>query len=233
MAEDTENTGSTAANANSPATATADSPSASKAAAATAQDCLQMLRDMRDVAFATVDAQGLPHVRIIDVMIVDEGRLVFCTARGKDFYEELTATGRVAITGLNDSWQTVRLAGPVTKLDDERAWIDRIFAENPSMEHVYPGESRYVLEPFAVESGQVELFDLGREPIDRHRFEFGEAVRRHGFVITDACIGCGTCQAGCPQRCIEDGVPFLIHQDHCLHCGYCFENCPVQAIERI
>ena len=37
-----------------------------------AQDCLKMLREMRDVAFSTVDAQGFPRARIIDVMIVEE-----------------------------------------------------------------------------------------------------------------------------------------------------------------
>lgn len=51
-----------------------------------AQDCLQILRQIKDVAFATVDENGLPQVRIIDVMLVEEGRLYFCTARGKDFF---------------------------------------------------------------------------------------------------------------------------------------------------
>lgn len=35
-----------------------------------AQGCLQILRDVKDVAFATVDSIGLPQIRIIDVMIV-------------------------------------------------------------------------------------------------------------------------------------------------------------------
>lgn len=34
------------------------------------------------------------------------------------------------------------------RLDDQKLWIDRIFAENPSMNSVYPDDSRYVLEPF-------------------------------------------------------------------------------------
>ena len=56
------------------------------------------------------------------------------------------------------------------------------------------------------------------------------APREKGFLITDACIGCGKCMRGCPQQCITKGTPFLIHQENCLHCGLCFENCPVQAI---
>ena len=32
-----------------------------------AQDCLQMLREIQDVSFATVGEDGLPHNRIIDI----------------------------------------------------------------------------------------------------------------------------------------------------------------------
>lgn len=108
------------------------------------QDCLQLLREIKDVAFATVDEKGFPQVRIIDVMIVENEKLYFCTARGKDFYKQITSTGRVAITGLNKSWQTVRVMGKVVKLEEQKKWIDRIFDENVSMNNVYPGESRYI-----------------------------------------------------------------------------------------
>ncbi|WP_455144032.1 pyridoxamine 5'-phosphate oxidase family protein [Selenomonas noxia] len=66
------------------------------------QECLELLRGIRDCAFATIDRNGLPAVRMIDVMLVEEGRLFFCTARGKDFYAELLANSAVAVTGLND-----------------------------------------------------------------------------------------------------------------------------------
>ena len=49
------------------------------------QEYLEILRNIRDCAFATVDCTGAPTVRIIDVMLVEEGRLYFCTVRGKDF----------------------------------------------------------------------------------------------------------------------------------------------------
>lgn len=198
-----------------------------------AQNCLQMLREIKDVSFATVDENGLPHNRIIDVMIAEENRLVFCTGRGKDFYRQLTGNPHVAISGLNKNWQMVRLTGTVRKLDEQKKWIDRIFDENPSMNDVYPGESRYILVPFAIESGTVEFFDLGTSPIHRESFSFGGSkTAEKGFFITDSCIGCGTCQSGCPQQSIEEGTPFAIRQDSCLHCGLCYEVCPVNAIIR-
>lgn len=198
-----------------------------------AQDLLVMLRRMRDVSFATVDDRGHPQVRIIDVMLVEEDRLVFCTARGKDFRREIAERPYVAITGLNDAWQTVRLAGSVRRLDDQRSWIDRIFEENPSMNGVYPGDARYILEAFALEEGQLEFFDLGVSPIYRESLSFGGARPRcQGFVITDDCIACGACAAECPQSCIFEGDTYEIQQEHCLHCGLCVETCPVGAIER-
>lgn len=200
------------------------------------QECLELLRGVRDCAFATIDRNGLPAVRIIDVMLVEEGRLFFCTARGKDFYAELLANPAVAVTGLNDKWQTVRLMGRAERLADaeQRAMIDRIFEENLSMNEVYPGDTRYILEAFVIAEGSIEFFDLGQSPICREGLALGEIpVTEKGFFITETCIGCGTCAGICPQQCIEDGMPYVIGAAHCLHCGLCYENCPVEAIERL
>lgn len=76
-----------------------------------AQDCLDELRSIKDVSFSTVDEQGLPHSRIIDVMIVGDNKLYFCTARGKDFYQQLMHNPHVAVVGLNRNWQMIRLTG--------------------------------------------------------------------------------------------------------------------------
>ncbi|WP_317302590.1 4Fe-4S binding protein [Acidaminococcus timonensis] len=199
-----------------------------------AQSCLDILREIKDVAFATVNEEGNPEVRIIDVMIVEKDKLYFCTGRGKDFYRQLMKHPEVAITGLNRDFQMVRLSGKAERLVDQKHWIDRIFEENPVMNGVYPGESRYILEPFCIQKGTLEFFDLGKSPIFRESFVFGEAepARQKGFLITDACIGCGKCKCSCPQQCITKGTPFLIHQENCLHCGLCFEICPVRAIVR-
>lgn len=172
----------------------------------TSQQCLQILRTVKDVAFASVDAQGDPQVRIIDVMLIEEDRLYFCTARGKDFYQQLIAHPRIVIVGMNKDFQMVRLSGEARHLDDQKYWIDRIFSENPSMYDVYPGDSRYILEAFCIDTGELSFFDLGRTPIEREQLPLGDGTPSlNGFVIQDA---------------------------HCLHCGLCREHCPMQAIKK-
>lgn len=190
-----------------------------------------LLREMKDVAFATVAEDGTPRSRIIDVMLVEGDRLYFLTARGKDFYRELMSTGRVAVTGLNQNWETVRVWGKVKNVGQEL--LDRIFEENSSMNGVYPGESRNILEVFCLYEGEGEYFCLAQHPIVRHPFSFGKPTHaQKGFCITDNCIGCGTCASVCPQSAIDEGTPYVIRQENCLHCGLCFESCPVLAIER-
>lgn len=192
------------------------------------QRCLDILREIKDVAFATVDENGFPQIRIIDVMIVENEKLYFCTARGKDFYHQIITNDQVAITGMNKEFQMVRLNGKAEKLEENKKWMDRIFEENPSMNAVYPDESRYVLEAFCIEKGDVEFFDLGKEPIVRESFTLGNTMAKEaGFLITDSCIHCGKCERICPQKCIID---CKINQKHCLHCGLCAEECPVNAI---
>lgn len=197
------------------------------------QNCLQILRDVKDAAFATVDEKGLPQIRIIDVMLAENEKIYFCTARGKDFYTQLMRDNHIAVTAVNKDFQMVRLSGTAEKLTEQKYWIDRIFKENPSMNSVYPNESRYILEPFSVANANIEFFDLGKEPIHRENFTIGDQrEEKKGFEISETCIGCGKCEKICPQQCIRTGKPFEINQNHCLHCGLCFENCPVKAITR-
>jgi ferredoxin len=51
------------------------------------------------------------------------------------------------------------------------------------------------------------------------------------YKITDACITCGACQAGCPVDAISEGAEqYVIDADACMDCGACQAGCPVDAI---
>ena len=193
------------------------------------QHYFDLLREIRDTAMATVAEDGTPRIRIIDTMLVKDEKLYFLTARGKEFYRELMQTGQVAVTGLNARWETVRLQGKVRNIGHE--CLDEIFDKNPSMNSVYPGDSREILEVFCLYEGQGEYFCLADHPIVRKSFCFGSSSQTQwGYRIGTTCIGCGTCVSVCPQEAIDEGSPFRIRQENCLHCGRCFEKCPVNAV---
>lgn len=198
--------------------------------------CLRFLRAIRDAAFATVGKDGLPGVRIIDVMGVDGERLYFLTPRGKAFHEDVVREGFVAIVGQTPDYRTCRLSGRVRHVPEElqHAYVDALFELNPGMEIIYPDDKRYICDVFCIEDGVGEYFDLGQRPIFRRSFELGEdLVGRNGtFVIDDHCIGCGACQRECPEGCIVEGTPYVIDQEHCIRCGICREVCPADAVRK-
>ena len=195
-------------------------------------------REIHSAVFATVDEQGLPQTCVIDLMLADENGLYFLTARGKSFYERLTARPFVALSGMKggDTLSTIAISirGAVRNIGKER--LAEIFEQNPYMAKIYPTEkSRDALEVFQIDRGEGEYFDLSQQPPFRQRFFFGgETVHETGYRInTDKCIGCQGCRSVCPSGCISSTLPRVIDKRHCLHCGNCFRICPVKAVEKL
>ena len=51
------------------------------------------------------------------------------------------------------------------------------------------------------------------------------------FIITDACVKCGSCADQCPVEAISEGEDkYVIDADVCANCGACADQCPVEAI---
>jgi len=198
--------------------------------------CIYKLKLIASVSMATVDQNGDPQVRTIGVMHIEDDKLYFLTARGKPFYDELIHTKKVAVLGLSRFKEMIRLNGTPELLpkEQQKEWLDLIFEENPYMKNVYPGDSRYVLEVFCIQNGEIEYFNLGVHPIFRESYIIGNGtIPKTGYIITNQCIGCGKCVQICPQSCIQKGNPYTIIQQNCLQCGLCMESCPVCAIERV
>jgi len=196
-----------------------------------------VVRDIHTTIVATVDDRGLPVTAAIDMMDSDEDGLYFLTAKGKGFYGRLKKRGFLALTAMKGkdtlSSVAVSLRGKVRELGYDR--IPDLFGKNPYMHELYPTEAAMkALTVFQVYEGSGEWFDLSKKPIERDSFAFGGAEKQQeGFFISDACTGCGSCVAVCPQNCIRiDNVPYEIEQEHCLHCGNCLDICPVKAVER-
>ena len=196
-----------------------------------------LVNEIHTAVVATVDDEGLPVTAAIDMMDHDENSLYFLTAKGKGFYDRLKKRGFLALTAMKgeDTMSSVAISvrGRVRELGYDK--IPKLFEKNPYMHEIYPTEeSMHALTVFQIYEGTGEWFDLSKKPIERASFTFGDAEKKpEGYFITDACIGCGSCVAVCPQSCImTDSIPHVIEQEHCLHCGNCFEVCPAGAVER-
>lgn len=198
-----------------------------------AKTCLEKLGYVGVLSFATAGEDGSPQVRNISAIHYEPDAMYFFTARGKDFCRELLRDNRVQVLGYTMYKEMIRLSGtanPVPAEEQER-WKDVIFQEQPYLANVYPGDTRSIGIIFCIRDMAIEYFNLGVNPIFRESYTVGGGkVVPKGYLISDSCIGCGTCQGVCPQRAIDEGTPYHIRQENCLHCGNCFENCPVQAI---
>ena len=203
------------------------------------KDYLKIIQEeIHSTVVATVDKEGHPVTRVIDMMLYDDSSLYFLTAKGKVFYEQLMEQKYVAISGMTGgtgsmSKKAISIRGKVRNIGTRK--LDEIFEQNLYMAEIYPEEqSRMALEVFQIYEGQGEYFDLSTKPITRGIFSMGEETVSHGgYFITDRCRGCKICYAKCPQKCIDIGKkPLVIQQEHCLHCGNCMAVCPFQAVEK-
>lgn len=141
-----------------------------------AQTCLNKLRYVGVLSFATVDREGNPQVRNISAIHYEPDVLYFFTARGKDFCKELLARGKVQILGYTRYKEMIRLSGTATPVapEEQEKWRDLIFEEQPYLSNVYPGETRSIGMVFCIRDMAIEYFHLGVNPIFRESYTVGQ-----------------------------------------------------------
>ncbi len=193
---------------------------------------LELLRKIKSVTFST-SWKNEPYSRIIDVMLVEGEKLFFVTGRGKDFYKQLRKNPVVAITGMDENYNMIRLKGeakllPLDQMDEYR---EKIFLANPALGGIYNQEQRDILDVFYIDSGHGDIFELSSHPPRRSQFSFGLGLPvPWGYQIGEECIECGQCVPLCCTGAISEGTPYRIEPSLCLECGKCSEICPVDAI---
>ncbi|MDD2955946.1 MAG: 4Fe-4S binding protein [Oscillospiraceae bacterium] len=201
-----------------------------------AETCLKKFGYIGVLAFATVDERGGPQIRNISAIHYEADAMYFFTARGKDFCRQLEKNGKVQVLGYTRYKEMIRLSGKAVAVPqgEQKKWMDVIFEEQPYLANVYPGDTRGIGIVFAIRDAEIEYFNLGVSPIFRESYSLGKGkISEKGYRITGSCIGCGACAGVCPQRCIEQGMPYRIQPQHCLHCGSCAEHCPADAVVRL
>ncbi|WP_028043233.1 4Fe-4S binding protein [Candidatus Stoquefichus massiliensis] len=196
----------------------------------------QLVEDIHSVIIATLDENDHPVTCAIDLMLYQNHKIYFLTARGKSFYQRLMQHKTIALTGIKGI-QTmdsiaISLQGQIRNIGHEK--LQEIFLNNPYMRDIYPhSESQEVLEVFEIYKCTGEYFDLSQKPIFRQSFSIGEGndLLEAPYTIRSTCNGCLACYQVCPQHCIDITVtPITIQWQHCLHCGKCIETCPQKAI---
>lgn len=201
-----------------------------------AETCINKLRLVGTLSFATVDRNGKPQIRCVSAIHYENNAMYFFTAKGKNFCRELLENNSVQVLAHTKFNEMIRLSGKAVPAPDneQEKWIDIIFSEQPYLSNVYPDNTRKIGIVFCVKNAEIEYFNLGVNPIFRELYTIGnEKISFKGYKISENCIGCGACEKVCPQRCIEKDIPYKIRQNNCLHCGACYEKCPVKAIERL
>lgn len=197
------------------------------------KECLKILvEDIHSTVIATIDMNGKPTTRVIDVMLEDGDSIYFLTAKGKEFYSQLMDQSYISLSGIRDK-KSINIKGTVLNIGKVK--LDEIFEKNVYMQSIYPEGKRDALEVFRVEEGEMDYFDISDPShIERGHFSIGgQMIPTGGYYINDNCILCGTCYAACPQACIDiTKNPVVIDQNHCLHCGTCMGVCPVNAVEK-
>lgn len=202
-----------------------------------AQTCLQKMRLAGTLSLATVDEAGAPQIRCVSAVHYEPDAVYFLTARGKEMARQLDRDGRIQTLVHTRFNEMIRMSGvaAAAPADEQARWIDVIYAEQPYLANVYPGDTRKINVIYKVENIVLDYFNLGVRPIERAVFSLdGAPAPAKGYRIdAERCIGCGTCAASCPQGCIVEGDAYRIEPEHCLHCGACAEACPAGAVERL
>lgn len=198
----------------------------------TKQGFLENILKIHSVSVATIDKEGKPSSRIIDMMYIEDGCLYFLTARGKNFYKEITTNNYIALSCQKYN-KAYSMKGYVKQA--EHKYLDILFNKNKYMWGTYPKDTRNILEVFKIYKWTGEYFDVTSKPITRISFSNNmKDIEQGSYLVNDKCIECKKCISVCPQKCIKFyNKKANIVKKNCLRCGACKEICPVNAIIQI
>ncbi len=93
---------------------------------------------------ATVDDEGHPITSVIDMMMQENDKLYFLTAKGKRFYDRLKNNEHISISGIKGedtmSSVSVSVVGKAREIGTKK--LDDIFKKNTYMQDIYPTEQK-------------------------------------------------------------------------------------------
>ena len=204
------------------------------------KDYLRILREeIHSTVIATVDGEGRPVTRVIDIMLTDENSLYFITAKGKAFYTQLMENPYIAISGMCGGEGTmnkkaISVRGKAVNIGSAR--LKEVFEQSPYMAEIYPQEeSRTALEVFRVAEGTGEFFDLSVKPIFRDTFVLGGSTEEEGNQMgrtgEDGQSRQNGQESGWTSGNVSGQQGGYFITDRCHGCRICYSKCPQKCID--
>ena len=98
--------------------------------------------DIKVAIISTVDQEGKPHARPINIGVATDKGVFFMTSPKTNFYQQLSHNQNIAITAWKqDDYliQVIRIEGVVREMGREK--LKEVLKDNPFVKHVYPNDS--------------------------------------------------------------------------------------------
>lgn len=135
---------------------------------------MAILEEMQVGVFATVDDEGKPHARYINIGVANEEGVFFMTNRETNFYNQLKQNDNIALASKKEDdylIQVIRIEGKAKAIGPEQ--LELVLENNPYVDYVYPDkESRNNIQVFHLYQGQGFYQSLTQG--HKYTFEFGQ-----------------------------------------------------------
>ncbi|MBG9977369.1 pyridoxamine 5'-phosphate oxidase family protein [Ruoffia tabacinasalis] len=129
--------------------------------------------DIGAAVFSTVDSEGLPQARYINVGVGNEKGIFFMTSPKTGFYQQLEAKPEVSITGMAKSEkgiEVIRVSGSIRKVGKEH--LKEILKDNPYVNDVYPDEAdQQSVQAFQLFKGHGKYQHLQNKIVEHFEFD--------------------------------------------------------------
>jgi uncharacterized pyridoxamine 5'-phosphate oxidase family protein len=110
-----------------------------------------------------VGLDGKPKVRPFGFMMVEGGRLYYCTNNTKDVFAQLQRRPDVEICICTPQYQWIRLSGKVRFIDDPEM-KSKVFNCSDMVKSMYKSAENPIFEAFYLDEARAVVYDFSGNP---------------------------------------------------------------------